>query len=42
MVPMMMLRQPLVRWFARQCGAQGRFATGRIFDVLGKVHDLGP
>ena len=24
------------------CCSQGRFATGRIFDVLGKVHDLGP
>ena len=40
--PMMMLRQPLVKTDSWLCCSQGRFATGRIFDVLGKVHDLGP
>ena len=38
----MMLRQPLVKTDSWLCCSQGRFATGRIFDVLGKVHDLGP
>ena len=37
-----MLRQPLVKTDSWLCCSQGRFATGRIFDVLGKVHDLGP